>query len=125
MAAHVWAVRLGFLDDEGTRGTLELGGSMLTFSPEGGSTELSIPLSDIRRVRRAPGSPVLIVERSASAIAFYFVEPPPLRLRSEFSRKAKGRLRSISYLRGRNRTKREEVREWLERIRNAVAGAGP
>ena len=39
---------------------------------------------------------------------------PPLRLRSEFSRKAKGRLRSISYLRGRNRTKREEVREWLE-----------
>ena len=63
-----------------------------------------------------------MIERTDSAVAFYFVEPPPLRFRSETSRKAKGRMKSISYLRGRNRTKRAEVKRWQAMIREA---AGP
>ena len=77
-------------------------------------------LGDVRRVLRPMGSPVIVVERTDPPVAFYFVEPPPLRFRNETSRKAKGRLKSISYLRARNRTKRDEVKRWVERIREAT-----
>ena len=116
--AIVWAVRLGTLE-EGRKGVLRLEPEAISFVPEKEGSDIRVPLSEVQRVRRPPGSPVLIVEREASAVAFYFVEPPPLRFRSEVSRKAKGRLKSISYLRARNRTKREEVKRWAERIREA------
>ena len=124
MAARVivWAVRLGTTDLEGQKGHLQLDTDGLSFVPEKAGNDITIPLSDVRRVRRPPGSPVLVIERTDSAVAFYFVEPPPLRFRSETSRKAKGRMKSISYLRGRNRTKRAEVKRWQAMIREA---AGP
>jgi len=124
MAARVivWAVRLGTTDLEGQKGHLQLDTDRLSFVPEKAGNDITIPLSDVRRVRRPPGSPVLVIERTDSAVAFYFVEPPPLRFRSETSRKAKGRMKSISYLRGRNRTKRAEVKRWQAMIREA---AGP
>ena len=118
--ATVWAVRLG-TTDQGQKGVMELGQTALTWVPEKtGLADITVPFSDIRKVRRPPGSPVIVVERSESAVAFYFVEPPPLRFRNETSRKAKGRLKSISYLRARNRTKRDEVKRWVERIREAT-----
>ena len=124
MAARVivWAVRLGTTDLEGQKGHLQLDTDRLSFVPEKAGNDITIPLSHVRRVRRPPGSPVLVIERTDSAVAFYFVEPPPLRFRSETSRKAKGRMKSISYLRGRNRTKRAEVKRWQAMIREA---AGP
>src|SRR5437762_10675110 len=124
MAARVivWAVRLGTTDLEGQKGHLQLDTDRLSFVPEKAGNDITIPLYDVRRVRRPPGSPVLVIERTDSAVAFYFVEPPPLRFRSETSRKAKGRMKSISYLRGRNRTKRAEVKRWQAMIREA---AGP
>ena len=122
MAARVivWAVRLGTTDLEGQKGHLQLDTDRLSFVPEKAGNDITIPLSDVRRVRRPPGSPVLVIERTDSAVAFYFVEPPPLRFRSETSRKAKGRMKSISYLRGRNRTKRAEVKRWQAMIREAA-----
>ena len=119
--AIVWAVRLGLLDQAETKGTLALEPDAISFVPETSGADIRIPFADVRRVTRSIGSPVLIVERSSSAVAFYFAEPPPLRFRSEVSRKTKGRLRAISYLRGRNRTKREQVKQWVERIREAVS----
>ena len=97
MAARVivWAVRLGTTDLEGQKGHLQLDTDRLSFVPEKAGNDITIPLSDVRRVRRPPGSPVLVIERTDSAVAFYFVEPPPLRFRSETSRKAKGRMKSI------------------------------
>jgi hypothetical protein len=119
--ATVWAVRLGTAD-EGHKGVLELGDTALTWVPERvGPHEITVPFSDIRRVRRSPASPVIVVERSASAVAFYFVEPPPLRFRSERSRKAKGRLKTMTYLQGRNRTKRVLVKRWATLIKDAAA----
>jgi hypothetical protein len=119
--ATVWAVRLGTLD-QGEKGVMELGETSLTWVPEKiGRADITVPFSDIQRVRRPPGSPVIVVERSASALAFYFVEPPPLRFRHEGSRKAKGRMKSISYLRGRNRTKRDQVKQWAAMIKEAAA----
>ena len=117
----VWAVRLGTLD-QGTKGTLELAPDAINFAPEAEGNHISIRLVDVRRVLRPMGSPVIVVERTDSPVAFYFVEPPPLRFRNETSRKAKGRLKSISYLRARNRTKRDEVKRWVERIREATGG---
>ena len=121
--ATVWAVRLGTMD-EGVKGVLELGDTALAWVPEKlGPNEIRVPFSDIRRVRRSVGSPVIVIERSESAVAFYFVEPPPIRFRTETSRRPKGRMKSISYLRGRNRTKRDQVKQWAESIKEAAGGS--
>jgi len=119
--ALVWAVRLGLLDQPPAKGFLYLTADAVTFVPEKAAAEIEIPLSDVQRVRRSPASPVIVIERSASAFAFYFAEPPPLRLRSG-SRKAKGRLKTMTYLSGRNRTKRAEVKAWADRIKRAAGG---
>src|SRR6185503_8783295 len=60
--ATVWMVhaRTGM---QGVKGTLALQDGTLTFQPAGGrSSETLLPVGEIRRVRRAPGSPVLEVE---------------------------------------------------------------
>ena len=97
----------------------------LVFHPDGGrSAETVIPLADVRRVRRAPGSPVLEVRvgiaGSPSVIGFYFVQPPPLSPPTEgfrlFSRYL-ARRRAIVKLRGGNAVKRREVEQWVRAVR--------
>jgi len=83
-----------------------------------------IPLADVRRVRRAAGSPVLEVRvaipGSPPVIGFYFVQPPPLAPPTEgfrlFSRYL-ARRRAIVKLRGGNATKRREVERWVRAVR--------
>ena len=80
----VWAVELGKdVQPDEIRGTLELATQALLFTPsDDARTPLRFPLSEIRKVRRLRGSPVLMVERTSTSgtrrTAFYFVQPPPL-----------------------------------------------
>ena len=119
----VWAFRLGTLD-EGARGRLELGPDDLVFTAANGGLSIRIALSDIRRVKRTLGSPVMVVHHTGGAVAFYFAEPPRLRFAGESSRRPRDRLTSITYLTGRNPTKRDQVKTWVGRIRDAARGAG-
>jgi hypothetical protein len=119
----VWAVRLGTLD-EGAKGRLELGPNELVFTAEKADLMIRIPLAEIRLVRRTLGSPVMVVKHGGSAVAFYFAEPPRLRFAGESSRRPRDRVRSITYLAGRNPTKRDQVKVWVRRIRDAARAAG-
>ena len=119
----VWAVRLGTLD-EGARGRLELGQDDLVFAAERSDLLIRIPLAGIRRVKRTLGSPVMVVHHTGGAVAFYFAEPPRLRFAGESSRRTRDRLSSITYLSGRNPTKRDQVKAWVGRIRDAARAAG-
>jgi hypothetical protein len=115
---------------EGVKGTLLLEDGVLAFSPAGGrSAETVIPVGDVRKVRRAPGSPVLEVETSIpgapSIIGFYFVKPPPLTPPTEGYRpfgRFLARRRAIATLRGGNAAHREDVEVWVEAVRSAQGG---
>jgi hypothetical protein len=122
----VWMVHARTTLD-GVKGVLSLEDRALVFRPEGGrSAETVIPLSEIRKVGRAPGSPVLevhpVVPGGPSVIGFYFVQPPSLATPTEgfrlFSRYL-ARRRAIVKLRGGNAMKRREVEAWV----GAVGGA--
>jgi len=123
-ASTVWMVHARTTLD-GVKGVLSLEQRALVFRPDGGrSAETVIPLADVRRVRRAPGSPVLEVRvgigGSPSVIGFYFVQPPPLSPPTEgfrlFSRYL-ARRRAIVKLRGGNAVKRREVEQWVRAVR--------
>lgn len=125
-ASTVWMVHARTTLD-GVKGVLSLESRALVFRPEGGrSAETVIPLGDVRRVGRAPGSPVLEVRvamsGSPSVIGFYFVQPPPLSPPTEgfrlFSRYL-ARRRAIGKLRAGNAMKRREVQRWVEAVRSA------
>jgi hypothetical protein len=115
----------------GVKGTLHLEDRVLVFRPAGGrSAETVIPARDVRKVRRAPGSPVLEVETSISGappiIGFYFVKPPPLTPPTEGYRpfgRFLARRRAIATLRGGNAAHREDVETWVVAVRN-VQGEG-
>jgi len=100
---------------------------VLVFRPAGGrSAETVIPVGDVRKVRRAPGSPVLEVETSIPGappiIGFYFVKPPPLTPPTEGYRpfgRFLARRRAIASLRAGNAAHREDVEMWVEAVRNA------
>ena len=125
-ASTVWMVHARTTLD-GVKGVLSLEQGALVFRPDGGrSGETVIPVDDVRRVGRAPGSPVLevrvAVPGAPSIIGFYFVQPPSLSPPTEgfrlFSRYM-ARRRAIAKLRAGNAVKRREVEQWVRDVRKA------
>jgi hypothetical protein len=125
-ASTVWMVsaQTGL---EGRKGQLLLEERGLVFQPESNQYgAIAIALSDIRRVRRARGSPVLEIHLdlpdTPRIVAFYFVKPPPMRLPDDSFRlfpRYFARRSAIAALRKGNAMKREEVIEWFEEIEQA------
>jgi hypothetical protein len=119
----VWMVnaRTGL---EGRKGQLMLQDRTLVFRPESerfGDSRFDV--ADVRRVRRAMGSPVLEIHLdlpdAPRIVGFYFVQPPPARLPDDKFRllpRYMARRSAIAALRKGNAMKREEVIEWLEEI---------
>jgi hypothetical protein len=126
----VWMVhaRTGL---EGVKGTIALESRALVFRPTGGrSGETVIPVGQIRKLRRARGSPVMEVEISIVGappiIGFYFVKPPPLTPPTEGYRpfgRFLARRRAIATLRAGNAARREDVGAWVDAVR-AAQGEG-
>lgn len=128
-AESVWMVhaRTGL---QGLQGALVLEERRLVFrpaSPRAG--EAVFELSNVKRVRRAPASPVLEIHLRAGfprVVGFYFVEPPSLtdpelgrfRLRP---RKWLARRQAVVKLRQGNALRGAEVDGWVEAIRAALA----
>jgi hypothetical protein len=122
----VWMVsaRTGL---EGRKGQLLLKDQTLVFQPESRSYGQSVfRFADVRRVRRAKGSPVLEIHLdlpdSPRIVAFYFVQPPPMRLPDDKFRlfpRYFARRSAIAKLRKGNAMMREEVIEWTEEIERA------
>jgi hypothetical protein len=133
----VWAVDLIRDPRADTKGTLFIGESSIGFRPsDAAGTELSIAFADVRKVRRLPGSPVLMVVHDRDGVrertAFFFVQPPPLqRMMAEPTRvsfipgmsKRRARRQNASYLGMGNRARRELVAGWETRVRAAIAEA--
>ena len=135
----MWAVELGKdVQPDEIKGTLELGGDALLFSPnDEARPAIRIALHDIAKVRRLRGSPVLMVERTTSSgsrkTAFYFAQPPPLNallgtaperpsgLAVFRSPKRKARRDNVNYLGLTNREKKETLSEWVRAVRDAMA----
>jgi hypothetical protein len=132
-AESVWMVhaRTGL---DGLRGALLLEGRRLVFRPSSPRAgEAVFELADVKRVRRAPGSPVLEVHLRAGfprVVGFYFVEPPSL-TEPEFRRvpllprKWLARRQALSKLREGNVLRGHEVDGWVEAIRAALAALWP
>jgi hypothetical protein len=135
----VWAVELarGVEPDE-IKGTLELSDAALLFSPlDEARPALRIPMTEILKVRRLRGSPVLMIERTTTTgsrrTAFYFAQPPPLNallgtaperptgLAAFRSPKRKARRDNVNYLGLTNREKKETLAEWVGAVREAMA----
>jgi hypothetical protein len=125
-ATTVWMVhaRTGL---EGVKGTLALEDRALVFRPTGGrSAQTVIPVGQIRRVRRARGSPVMEVEIAIAGgppiIGFYFVKPPPLTPPTEGYRpfgRFLARRKAIASLRAGNAARRVDVEAWVDSVRAA------
>lgn len=135
-----WAVELakGVEPDE-IKGTLKLSDAALLFTPlDEHRPALRIALTDILKVRRLRGSPVLMVERTAATgsprTAFYFAQPPPLNallgtaperpsgLAAFRSPKRKARRDNVNYLGLTNREMKQTLAEWVRAVREAMAG---
>jgi hypothetical protein len=140
-AVTVWAVELGKdVQPDEIKGTLELGGDVLLFSPnDEARPAIRIALRDIAKVRRLRGSPVLMVERTTSSgsrkTAFYFAQPPPLAtllgapverpagLAAFRNPKRKARRDNVGYLGLMNREKKAAISEWVSAVRAGVSKA--
>jgi hypothetical protein len=131
----VWAVDLLAAPDRDTRGSLSLGPGAIEFTPDDGPTA-SIAFSDVLKVRRLRGSPVLMVVHERDGVlrrtAFFFVQPPPLDPRRDRperptllsgSSKRRVRRRNAGYLGMGNRARREVVAAWEARMRAALTDA--
>jgi len=125
-AVTVWAVRLREGQARERKGSLSLEPDALVFTADDGYSHRRIALSDIRKVRRVLGSPVLVVQDVAgggpSRTAFYFTQPPPLDYSGPVSRR-KMRRRNVQYLGVLGREKKDEVRHWERAVREAAAAA--
>jgi hypothetical protein len=140
-AVTVWAVELAKeVEPDEIKGTLELSGAALLFTPlDEARPGLRIALTDIVKVRRLRGSPVLMVERTIATgprrTAFYFAQPPPLNallgttperpsgLAAFRSPKRKARRDNVNYLGLTNREKKETLEEWVRAVREAMANS--
>jgi hypothetical protein len=140
-AVTVWAVELAKeVEPDEIKGTLELSGAALLFTPlDEARPGLRIALTDIVKVRRLRGSPVLMVERTVATgprrTAFYFAQPPPLNallgttperpsgLAAFRSPKRKARRDNVNYLGLTNREKKETLEEWVRAVREAMANS--
>jgi hypothetical protein len=131
------------LSTDDVEGTLDLGEDTLRFTAKDARTR-TIALTDVTKVKRIMGSPVLLVHSKEDGAtrhtAFYFRKPPPLRppeasldepptLIGPFNRggkppsKRKQRRVNASYLATASTSAGEEVREWMRATRAAVAAA--
>jgi len=140
-AVTVWAVELGKdVEPDETKGTLELASQALLFSPNDETRPaVRLPVSEIVKVRRLKGSPVLMVERTTASgprrTAFYFVQPPPLSallgtsverpsgLAAFRNPRRKARRDNVGYLGTTNREKKAALNEWVRAVRTAAARA--
>ena len=140
-AVTVWAVELAKdVEPDEIKGTLELSGAALLFTPlDEARPGLRIALTDMVKVRRLRGSPVLMVERTIATgprrTAFYFAQPPPLNallgttperpsgLAAFRSPKRKARRDNVNYLGLTNREKKETLEEWVRAVREAMANS--
>jgi hypothetical protein len=136
----VWVVPLGRGSSmEGEKGALAIVDECLQFTPADDPVAVRRwSLADVTRARRLRGSPVLLVEtetaHGAERVAFYFVQPPPLRPSDDeplrpslggFGRPTKRRVRrrNVTYLGMANRDLRDLLREWEVRVRAAADAA--
>ena len=139
--ATVWMVELDRSIDD-VEGTLTLDDDALRFTAWDERTR-TIALTDVRKVKRIIGSPVLMVHAAEGGemrhVAFYFRKPPPLHpsepdpdepptLIGPFNRnkppsKRRQRRANASYLATASTSATDEVREWLKATRAAVAAA--
>lgn len=137
-SVRVWAVELGAGPPVEREGALVLEPSALRFEPTEPGPEIALPLTEIVRVRRLRGSPVLMVVSRRGAerrrTAFYFVQPPPLpsalpeqeprlAIPTLRSPRRKARRRNVTYLGLMNREKKELIVTWERTLRQAVAAA--
>jgi hypothetical protein len=120
----VWMVNaLTGLD--GRKGVLSLRNGSLVFDPESTRVGQSVfQVSDIKRVRRVRGSPVLDVALKGAAfqsVGFYFVEPPSLKADPDmmFFRTKRIRKKALNTLRVANAVKKPEIEEWIRWIEEA------
>jgi hypothetical protein len=131
----VWRVELerGVAEHD-VKGLLSIDESCLRFVEETGAHH-RIELTQVRKVRKLTGTPVVIVEHeepqpttrpdaSISRTAFYFAKPPPLTMttRRGVESKRKARRSGAHYLGASNAARKHEIREWVARLREAVAG---
>jgi hypothetical protein len=122
---QVWAVRLSGLQRE-VKGSIQLEDGSLVFHAADGSPGDRIPATDLRRVRRVRGSPVLVIHYVTASgdatAAFYFTRPPPVEA-PEGVRKRKARRQAIHYLEMSNMNKKEEIKNWHQALKEAMRAA--
>jgi hypothetical protein len=110
----------------------------LVFEPADGAPARRIALSDVQKVRRLRGSPVLLVVHATGEArrrtAFYFAQPPPLQRPSMPVRERPSvlamrknsrryvRRQNVGYLGMWNRQKKELLASWEKAIRAAMGG---
>lgn len=135
----VWAVELGPGSNlEEVAGALSLTRDALLFTPrDERRPPRRFALTEITRVQRLRGSPVLVLHRKGGVglrTAFYFVQPPPLD-RAETptrispvdmvrSSRRRARRQNVGYLGMWNREKKAVLREWERQLRTAMDAAG-
>jgi hypothetical protein len=142
--ARVWMVELDRSPDD-VEGTLTLDRDAIRFAPAEGATTRDIDLTQVTRVKRIWGSPVLMVHSVEDGVrhvtAFYFSKPPPLHppetpagaappptLIGPFNRdkapsKRKQRRNNAGYLSSASTVVGDQVRMWLKEMRAAVGVA--
>jgi hypothetical protein len=140
----VWLVPLGRNNQEEVRGTLAMDAGGLVFDVDGGDVE-TLPFTEIKRVRRVHGSPILMLthihDGDVLRTAFYFSKPPPMPSRRggavavvderppgptgmlRRSGKRRNQRANAGYLTGSNITKKDLVVEWTVALREAVRAA--
>jgi hypothetical protein len=142
-AATVWMVQLDRSPDD-VEGTLTLEDAALRFVPSDEGSSREIDLTDVSRVKRIWGSPILMVhsveDGQRHVTAFYFSKPPPLHpptpasdeppptLMGPFNRnrppsKRKQRRTNAGYLANASTSMGDDVRTWAKETRAAVAAA--
>jgi hypothetical protein len=137
----VWMVQLELSTDD-IEGTLALDEEALRFTSWDEQLR-TISLTDVTKVKRIFGSPVLLVHSTEAGqqrhTAFYFRKPPPLQppqatiddaptLIGPFNRgkptsKRRQRRSNATYLASASTTASDQVREWMRETRRAVAAA--
>lgn len=112
----------------GHRGRLSWEDGGVRFDPgQEGEPPTIVPLSDIKRARRALASPVLELRLrtpnglALEVIGFYFTKPPSLEPDPETRvlRRHRAKSRAVNELRRANLEKKEAIARWVDQIRSA------
>jgi hypothetical protein len=146
----VWLVHLGRGEvDNDVKGSIEIEGDRLIFTPADGSGTQTFAFSEMRRAKRLRASPVMTVEYlregSRREAAFYFSQPPPLKpadpnappLPGEplpaprgafdaFRRSSKRRhmRNNIRYLQTSGINKKELIQAWADEVASRIGAPG-